>query len=155
MAWQREPCWIDHTFHPLDFLQVASAQQYNFSLRGYQPLLQWVEGHVGAMHSPPAAGAHQSLITNGGNHTLEVRRRRRAAASGACSHACQQARGACLLACLTSRQEPAASRVCHSRCPAPQMIMALFMDRGDSLLLEEYSYPVMTGGWVPGGPVGV
>ncbi|EFN55510.1 hypothetical protein CHLNCDRAFT_133915 [Chlorella variabilis] len=74
---------------------VASAQQYNFSLRGYQPLLQWVEGHVGAMHSPPAAGAHQSLITNGGNHTLE-------------------------------------------------MIMALFMDRGDSLLLEEYSYPVMT-----------
>jgi hypothetical protein len=27
-----------------------------------------------------------------------------------------------------------------------QMIVALFMDRGDSLLLEEYSYPVVTGG---------
>lgn len=26
------------------------------------------------------------------------------------------------------------------------MIFALFMDRGDSLLLEEYSYPVVTGG---------
>lgn len=25
------------------------------------------------------------------------------------------------------------------------MIMALFMDRGDSLLMEEYSYPVVTG----------
>jgi hypothetical protein len=25
------------------------------------------------------------------------------------------------------------------------MLFALFMDRGDSLLLEEYSYPVVTG----------
>lgn len=28
---------------------------------------------------------------------------------------------------------------------APQMIFAVFMDRGDSLLVEEYAYPVVTG----------
>lgn len=28
--------------------------------------------------------------------------------------------------------------------PRVQMLFALFMDRGDSLLLEEYSYPVVT-----------
>lgn len=28
------------------------------------------------------------------------------------------------------------------------MIFALFCDRGDALLLEEYSYPVVTGGLV-------
>lgn len=74
---------------------VGAAQQYNFSLRGYQPLLSWAERHVAAMHVPPPSGRHQVLITNGGNHTLE-------------------------------------------------MLFALFMDRGDSLLLEEYSYPVVT-----------
>ncbi|KAI3425850.1 hypothetical protein D9Q98_007824 [Chlorella vulgaris] len=74
---------------------VNASQQYNFSLRGYRPLLDWVERHMYDMHGPPPAAGHQSLITNGGNHTLE-------------------------------------------------MIMALFMDRGDSLLMEEYSYPVVT-----------
>ncbi|PSC74701.1 Adenosine deaminase [Micractinium conductrix] len=75
---------------------VTCAQQYNFSLRGHAPLLAWAEAHMAAMHAPPPAARHQVLITNGGNHTLE-------------------------------------------------MIFALFMDRGDSLLLEEYSYPVVTG----------
>lgn len=51
---------------------VNGAQQYNFSLRGYQPLLDWVETHVASMHTPPPAAGHQCLITNGGNHTLEV-----------------------------------------------------------------------------------
>lgn len=76
-------------------LQMTSAQQYNFSLRGYQPLLSWAERHTALMHAPPAVAGHECLITNGGNHTLE-------------------------------------------------MLFALFMDRGDSLLLEEYSYPVVT-----------
>lgn len=51
---------------------VNAAQQYNFSLRGYQPLLDWVEAHVADMHAPPPAAGHQCLVTNGGNHTLEV-----------------------------------------------------------------------------------
>jgi hypothetical protein len=52
---------------------VNASQQYNFSLRGYRPLLDWVERHTYDMHGPPPAAGHQSLITNGGNHTLEVR----------------------------------------------------------------------------------
>ena len=28
---------------------------------------------MAAMHAPPPAARHQVLITNGGNHTLEVR----------------------------------------------------------------------------------
>ncbi len=55
-------------------LQISHAQQYNFSLRGYQPLLQWAEEHVAVMHAAPPSAAHQTLITNGGNHTLEVRK---------------------------------------------------------------------------------
>ena len=57
----------------MPLVQVCAAQQYNFSLRGYQPLLSWAQQHTAGMHSPPAAAGHQTLITNGGNHTLEVR----------------------------------------------------------------------------------
>ena len=56
-------------------VQVGAAQQYNFSLRGYQPLLQWVQRHTEDMHAPPPRAAHETLVTNGGNHTLEVRSR--------------------------------------------------------------------------------
>ena len=63
-----------------------------------------------------------------------------------CTAACPAgARSPALLPCLPSQPHPS-SLVC--RCPPLplQMIFALFMDRGDSLLLEEYSYPVVTGG---------
>lgn len=53
-------------------LQLTAAQQYNFSLRGYAPLLSWAERHTAAMHAPPPGAGHQVLVTNGGNHTLEV-----------------------------------------------------------------------------------
>jgi kynurenine/2-aminoadipate aminotransferase len=79
----------------VDVSDLTAAQQYNFSLRGYAPLLSWAERHTASMHAPPLGAGHQVLITNGGNHTLE-------------------------------------------------MIFAVFMDRGDSLLLEEYAYPVVT-----------
>lgn len=49
---------------------AAAAQQYNSGLRGYAPLLQWATRHVAALHRPPAA--HDVLITNGGNHALEL-----------------------------------------------------------------------------------
>ena len=58
--------------HPPRRKQVTAAQQYNFSLRGYAPLLTWAERHTAAMHAPPPGAGHQLLITNGGNHTLEV-----------------------------------------------------------------------------------
>lgn len=57
---------------PAPLAQLLAAQQYNSSLRGYKPLLGWAERHTAAMHAPPAAAGHQVLITNGGNHTLEV-----------------------------------------------------------------------------------
>lgn len=39
---------------------------------------------------------------------------------------------------------PATDPSCN-RATLLQMIFAVFMDRGDSLLLEEYAYPVVTG----------
>lgn len=50
---------------------MATAQQYNLALRGYAPLVRWVEAHVAALHAPP--GLHEVAVTNGGNHTVEVR----------------------------------------------------------------------------------
>ena len=55
-------------------VQVGAAQQYNFSLRGYQPLLQWAQRHTADMHAPPPRAAHETLVSNGNNHTLEVGR---------------------------------------------------------------------------------
>lgn len=72
---------------------TATAQQYNTSLRGQRPLLDWVTAHVAALHRPP--GGHEVLITNGANHALEL-------------------------------------------------ITSLFLDRGDAIIMEEFSYPVMS-----------
>jgi len=71
---------------------ITAAQQYNASLRGYPPLVQWAINHVQALHRPPSA--HDILITNGANHSLEL-------------------------------------------------ITSLFLERGDALLVEEYTYPVI------------
>ncbi len=89
-CWRREACMlhaglsslqggrcppsIPHSTPPRAFCvsQVTAAQQYNFSLRGYAPLLSWAERHTAAMHAPPPGAGHQLLVTNGGNHTLEV-----------------------------------------------------------------------------------
>lgn len=117
---------------------VTAAQQYNFSLRGYRPLLDWVERHTYDMHGPPPAPGHQSLITNGGNHTLEVRQLcliLRSQHFGWFSSKFMRAR---LAGCIPPQSLLPVSA-------GLQMIMALFMDRGDSLLMEEYSYPVVTG----------
>lgn len=88
---------------------LTSAQQYNLSLRGQPPLLAWATEHMAALHRPPASAGHEVLITNGGNHSLE-------------------------------------------------MVLSLFLDHGDALLVEEYSYPVVVESIaVPKGyvPVGV
>lgn len=52
--------------------QVAAAQQYSVTLRGYPTLQQWVKKHTWAMHSPLAD--HDVVITSGSNHTIEARR---------------------------------------------------------------------------------
>jgi DNA-binding transcriptional MocR family regulator len=83
----------DGTSVDLGDASTSASQQYNSSLRGQPALAAWAAAHTAALHRPPAA--HETLITNGGNHTLEL-------------------------------------------------ITSLFLDRGDALLLEEYSYPVLT-----------
>eukprot|EP00887_Chlorella_sp_A99_P007988 scaffold12.g7988.t1 len=88
---------------------AAAAQQYNYDLRGQASLLAWAEAHTTALHAPPPGVGHQVMITNGGNHSLEL-------------------------------------------------VFSLFLDRGDSFLVEEYSYPVAVESMaVPKGyiPVGV
>ena len=49
---------------------MATAQQYSVSIRGYQPLYDWIRAHTWRMHSPP--GDHDVTITVGSNNTLEV-----------------------------------------------------------------------------------
>ena len=51
-------------------LQVAAAQQYSVTLRGYPALQQWVKQHTWAMHQPP--GDHDVVICSGSNHTIEA-----------------------------------------------------------------------------------
>ena len=51
-------------------LQVAAAQQYSVTLRGYPALHEWVKKHTWALHSPP--GDHDVLVTGGSNATIEV-----------------------------------------------------------------------------------
>ena len=53
-------------------MQLAAAQQYSFTLKGYAPLYDWVKAHAWRMHAPP--GGHDVMITNGNNQTIEVRR---------------------------------------------------------------------------------
>ena len=53
-------------------VQLAAAQQYSFTLKGYAPLYDWVKAHAWRMHAPP--GDHDIMITNGNNQTIEVRR---------------------------------------------------------------------------------
>ena len=88
---------------------MATAQQYSLSIRGYQPLYDWIKAHTWRMHSPP--GDHDVTITVGSNNTLEV-----------CA-SLLFIRAACLLDCMlprpVSRNElPAAAhaRRCE-RCP--------------------------------------
>ncbi len=50
--------------------QMATAQQYSVSIRGYQHLYDWIKAHTWRMHSPP--GDHDVTITVGSNNTLEV-----------------------------------------------------------------------------------
>lgn len=51
-------------------VQVAAAQQYSVTLRGYPALHDWVKKHTWALHSPP--GDHDVLVTGGSNATIEV-----------------------------------------------------------------------------------
>lgn len=53
-------------------LQVAAAQQYSVTLRGYPALYEWVKKHTWALHSPPAD--HDIVVTSGSNHTIEASR---------------------------------------------------------------------------------
>ncbi len=60
-------------------LQVAAAQQYSVTLRGYPPLYEWVKKHTWALHSPPAD--HDIVVTTGSNHTIEASRQSLCSAS--------------------------------------------------------------------------
>lgn len=51
-------------------MQVAAAQQYSVTLRGYPALHEWVKKHTWALHNPP--GEHDVLVTGGSNATIEV-----------------------------------------------------------------------------------
>lgn len=53
-----------------DPAQVAAAQQYSVTLRGYPPLYEWVKKHTWGLHSPPAD--HDIVVTTGSNHTIEM-----------------------------------------------------------------------------------
>ncbi|KAL3147261.1 hypothetical protein ABBQ32_002752 [Trebouxia sp. C0010 RCD-2024] len=53
-----------------DPAQVAAAQQYSVTLRGYPALHDWVKKHTWALHSPP--GDHDVLVTGGSNATIEM-----------------------------------------------------------------------------------
>ena len=54
---------------------LAQAQQYSLNIAGYPPLLEWVQGHVAALHAPPPLGGlqHRCVVTDGATHALEVR----------------------------------------------------------------------------------
>ena len=52
-------------------MQLAAAQQYSFTLKGYAPLYDWAKAHAWRMHAPP--GGHDVMITNGNNQTIEAR----------------------------------------------------------------------------------
>jgi len=52
-------------------VQMAAAQQYSFTLKGYGPLHDWVRAHTWRMHAPP--GDHDVMVTNGNNQTIDVR----------------------------------------------------------------------------------
>ena len=63
------PSWpVDNT--DLISAQVAAAQQYSVTLRGYPALHDWVKNHTWALHNPP--GDHDVLVTGGSNATIEV-----------------------------------------------------------------------------------
>jgi len=55
----------------LPWVQMAAAQQYSFTLKGYGPLHDWVRAHTWRMHAPP--GDHDVMVTNGNNQTIDVR----------------------------------------------------------------------------------
>lgn len=105
---------------------VAGAQQYNFSLRGYQPLLLWAERHVASVHAPPAAVGHTTLITNGGNHTLEVSWSRGGVVGVGLAWGCERGAWGCgggcgglsLLLLLPHR-----TRACNGAAAAPPLTM--------------------------------
>lgn len=70
---------------------ALAQQQYNVDATGLPALRAWAEAHVAALHAPPRAARHRTLVTDGASHALEL---------------------------LTS----------------------LLMERGDTLLVEEYTY---------------
>ena len=53
-------------------MQVAAAQQYSVTLRGYPTLYEWIRNHTWAMHNPPSAAKHECVVTSGSNITIEV-----------------------------------------------------------------------------------
>ena len=65
------PCKAVHyRFSSELIMQVIAAQQYNLTMKGYAPLLKWVNEHMQQLHGPP--GTHDTVILGGSNYTLEV-----------------------------------------------------------------------------------
>lgn len=58
--------------HITDPAQVAAAQQYSVTLRGYPTLYEWIRNHAWAMHHPPSATKHDCVVTSGSNITIEM-----------------------------------------------------------------------------------
>lgn len=52
-------------------MQVSMAQQYNLTLTGHPDLRHWLRQHVMDQHQAP--GEHDTYVSSGTNHALEVR----------------------------------------------------------------------------------
>ena len=50
--------------------QVSMAQQYNLTLTGHPDLRHWLRQHVMDQHQAP--GEHDTYVSSGTNHALEV-----------------------------------------------------------------------------------
>ena len=144
--------------------QLAAAQQYNLVLAGYPPLLAWAKAHVQQLHAPP--GPLALLITDGASHGLEVRSDGLPGAWGwgllLASRTCTLTASDCLpLAAELERVFPASCSAvllpgrptlasvattnlpsrCHTFSLLLQMVCSLFLDSGDWVVAEEYTYP--------------
>lgn len=103
----------------IDQKHVRSAQQYNAALRGHPDLVAWIERHVEAVHSPPCTWVEEETWKVVDSES-----------SGREKTEAEQHRHRVL--------------VTNGANHALELITTLFLDRDDVIVMEEYTYPVIT-----------
>ena len=102
----------------LDMDKLIRAQQYNFSLPGHPDLVDWVIDHIRMVHAPPSTKF----------------------SSGIEEFSCPSPTHAAAYMSEISHDVLITNGANH----ALELITGLFLDRGDTMIVEEYTYPVIT-----------